>query len=32
MTTGLKLRIICLATTVSMFALPVADALAKKHW
>jgi hypothetical protein len=32
MNTGLKIRIICLATTVSMFALPVADALARKNW
>jgi hypothetical protein len=32
MTTNLKLKLIGLATTIAMFALPVADALANRGW
>jgi hypothetical protein len=32
MTTSLKLRLVGLATTVALFALPVADALATRNW
>jgi hypothetical protein len=32
MTTNVKLKLIGLATTVAMFALPVADALANRNW
>ena len=32
MNTNLKLKLIGLATTVALFALPVADALANRSW
>jgi hypothetical protein len=32
MTTNLKLKLVGLATTVALFALPVADALANRSW
>jgi hypothetical protein len=32
MTTNLKLRLIGLATTIAMFALPAADAFANRGW
>ena len=32
MTTNLKLKLIGLGTTVALFALPVADALAGRSW
>lgn len=32
MTTTIKLRLICLFTTIALFALPVADALANRSW
>ena len=32
MTTNLKLKLIALITTIAMFALPVADALATGSW
>ena len=32
MTTNLKLKLIGLFTTVALFALPVADALASRNW
>jgi hypothetical protein len=32
MTTNLKVRLICGLTTIALFALPVADALATRSW
>jgi hypothetical protein len=32
MTTNLKLKLVGLATTVALFALPVADAFAGRNW
>ena len=32
MTTSLKLKLIGLATTIALFALPAADALATRNW
>ena len=32
MTTSLKLKLIGLATTIALFALPAADALANRSW
>jgi hypothetical protein len=32
MTANLKLKLIGMATTIALFALPVADALANRSW